>query len=104
MSNDKEETKKLYMKQYYAANKAKMVKQIMTRQKLLKNSDAFIEGTRDKIIEELSSGKRQYLQMATLDKYSININPKTLKCYNDKLTKQPCTAELSNKPKTLILF
>ena len=86
MSNDKEETKKLYMKQYYAANKAKMVKQIMTRQKLLKNSDVFIEQTRDQIIEELNSGKRKYLQMATLDKYSININPKTLNCYHDKPT------------------
>ena len=60
MSSDKEETKKLYMKEYYAANKEKMVKQIMTRQKLLKNSDVFIEQTRDKIIEELHSDDATY--------------------------------------------
>ena len=46
MSNDKEETKKLYMKQYYAANKERMVKQIMTRQKLLKKHSLKELGTR----------------------------------------------------------
>ena len=79
----KSEEKKLYMKQYYDANKQRMIQQIMNRQKLIRNSDKYIEDNRDKIIEELNNGKRKFLQIQTLKKYNINIDPKTLQYYHD---------------------
>ena len=83
MAEVKNEEKKLYMKQYYDANKERMIQQIMNRQKLIRNSDKYIEDTRDKIIEELNDGKRKFLQVQTLKKYNINIDPKTLQYYHD---------------------
>ena len=83
MVEDKGETKKLYMKTYYELNRQKMIKQIMAKQKMIKNSDKYIEDSREKIIEELNNGTRKFLQMQTLAKYNININPKTLKYYHD---------------------
>ena len=55
----------------------------MAKQKMIKNSDKYIEDNREKIIEELNNGTRKFLQMQTLAKYNININPKTLKYYHD---------------------
>ena len=50
MVEDTGEAKKLYMKQYYDLNKQRMIKQIMAKQKMIKNSDKYIEDNRDKII------------------------------------------------------
>ena len=77
------EDKKAYMKQYYDANKKRMIQQIMQRQRLVRNSDKHIEGTREKLIDALNNGTRKFLQMRTLAKYNINIDPKTLKYYHD---------------------
>ena len=77
------EDKKAYMKQYYDANKKRMIQQIMQRQRLVRNSDKHIEGTREKMINDLNNGTRKFIQMRTLAKYNINIDPKTLKYYHD---------------------
>ena len=50
MVEDTGKAKKLYMKQYYDLNKPRMIKQIMAKQKMIKNSDKYIEDNRDKII------------------------------------------------------
>ena len=84
MVEDKSEAKKLYMKEYYDLNKQRMIKQIMAKQKMIRNSDKYIEDNRDKLIEELNDGRRKFLQITTLAKYNININPKTLKYYHDR--------------------
>ena len=67
MSNDKKEKNNIYMKQYCAENKERKVKQIMNRQTPFRNSETFIEANRKKMVEELNSCKRKYLQMATLE-------------------------------------
>ena len=58
----------------------------MERNKMIRNSDKYVEDNRGKMIEDLNSGKRKYVHTKTLDKYGISINPKTLQYYhnNDK--------------------
>ena len=77
------EDKKAYMKQYYDANKTRLIQQITQRQRLIRNSDKHIEGMREKLIHDLNDGTRKYLHTRTLAKYNINIDPKTLKYYHD---------------------
>ena len=72
-----------YMKEYYNKNKHKIIRQVVERAKLVTNSEKYIEANRGKIIDDLNSGKRKYVQMTTLKKYGINIDPNTMKYYYD---------------------
>ena len=45
------------------------------------------------MIDELSNRTRKYIQMRTLAKYNINIDPKTLKYYNDATEKAKPTTQ-----------
>ena len=76
------------MKQYYDANKTRMIQQIMQRQRLIRNSDKHMEGTRENLIHDLNDGTRKYLHMRTLAKYNINIDPKTLKYYHNTVSEK----------------
>ena len=86
------------MKQYYDANKTRMIQQITQRQRLIRNSDKHIEGTREKLIHDLNNGTRKYLHMRTLAKYNINIDPKSLKYYHDatEIAPEPADDTLSD--------
>ena len=101
MVEDKSEAKKQYRKEYYDLNKQRMIKQIMAKQKMIRNSDKYIEDNRDKLIEELKDGRRKFLQMAILAKYNININPKTLKYDHDAGEKQPKIEEEAKEEETI---
>ena len=78
------EGQKTYNKQYYDANKTRIIQQIIERQKLKRNSDQYIEENRNKIIDALNDGTRNFIQLRTIAKYKINIDPKTLKYYYNK--------------------
>ena len=77
------EDKKTYMKRYYDTNKTRIIQQIIQRQRLVRNSDKHMEDTRVKMIHDLNNGTRKFIQMRTLAKYNINIDPKTLNYYHD---------------------
>ena len=78
------ERQKTYHKQYYDTNKNRIIEQIKGRRKLIRNSDKYIEDNRDGLIEALDKGTKKFIQLRTLAKYKINIDPKTLQYYHNK--------------------
>jgi hypothetical protein len=84
-NNDRKE----YNKTYYDEHKNKIIKQVVDRQKLIRNSDKYIEDTRDKLVDDLNNGVRKFIHFKTLLKYKINIDPKTLKYYYNSEAKTP---------------
>ena len=78
------EGQKTYNKQYYDANKTRIIQQIIERQKLKRNSDQYIEENRNKLIDALNDGTRKFIQLRTIAKYKMHIDPKTLKYYYNK--------------------
>lgn len=74
--------RKDYLKEYYNMNKTKIINQVVQRRRMVNNSEKYIENNRNKIIDDLNSGKRKYLHIKTLKKYEIAIDAKTMKYYH----------------------
>ena len=85
----KAEDQQTYNKQYYDANKQRIIKQIVERQKLIRNSDKYIEDNREKLINDLNNGTRKFVHYKTLLKYKINVDPKSLNYYYNSEARTP---------------
>ena len=59
------------MRSYYDEHRSKMMRQIIEKQSIRRNSDTFIEKHRDKLLDDLNNGKRKFLQRNTLAKYAV---------------------------------
>ena len=97
----KTEDQQTYNKQYYDANKKRIIKQVVERQKLIRNSDKYIEDHRDKLINDLNNGTRKFVQYKTLLKYKVNVDPKSLKYYYNseaRTPSEPTTEEEEEHP------
>ena len=84
-NNDRKE----YNKTYDNELKNKIIKQVIDRQKLIRNSDKYIEDTRDKWVDDLNNGVKKFVHFKKLLKYKINIDPKTLKYYYNSEAETP---------------
>jgi len=96
-NNDRKE----YNKTYYNEHKNNIIKQVVDRQKLIRNSDKYIEDTRDKLVDDLNNGVSKFVQSKTLLKYQINIDPKTLKYYYNSEAKTLPTSASSSEDEQL---
>ena len=97
----KTEDQQTYNKQYYDTNKKRIIKQVVERQKLIRNSDKYIEDHRDKLINDLNNGTRKFVQYKTLLKYKVNVDPKSLKYYYNseaRTPSEPTTEEEEEHP------
>ena len=83
MEVDTKTDRRVYMRSYYDENKSKMIRQIIKKQSFRRNSDNFIDKHRDKLIDDLNSGKRKFLQLTTSAKYNIKRDKKTLNYYHN---------------------
>ena len=63
-----------YYNNYYHSHREHIVKLVADRKKLLKGSDLY----RQKLIDELNSGKRKWVYIRTREKYGLQQDPKTL--------------------------
>ena len=68
---------KEYNKTYYATHKQHIMKLVADRKKLVKGSDLY----REKLVEELNTGKRKFVKGPTRAKFDLKQDPKTLKWY-----------------------
>ena len=55
-----------YLKNYYDANKTKLIRQIVARQKQIRNSDKVVEDIRHQLINDLNNGIRKFVQLKHL--------------------------------------
>ena len=83
MDSDKKIDRRIYMRSYYDEHRSKMIRQIIEKQSIRRNSDTFIEQHRDKLTDDLNNGKRKFLQRNTLAKYDITQDKKSLKYYHN---------------------
>ena len=94
----KAEDQQAYNKQYYDTNKKRIIKQIVERRKLIRNSDKYLEDNRDTLITDLNNGTKKFVQYKTLLKYKINIDPKTLKYYYNSEARTPSETTTEEEP------
>jgi hypothetical protein len=66
-----------YNKAYYSMHKERIMKLVFDKKKLVKGSDAY----RQKLVEELNSGKRKFIKGPTRARFDLKQDPKTLAWY-----------------------
>ena len=66
--------KREYYRNYYNSQRERIMKLVADRKKLLKESDIY----RQKLIDQLNSGKKKWVYMSTREKYGLQQDPKTL--------------------------
>ena len=66
--------KREYYRNYYNSQKERIMKLVADRKKLVKESDLY----RQKLIEQLNSGKKKWVYIRTREKYGLQQDPKTL--------------------------
>lgn len=75
---------KQYLKEYYQQHKEKIKEQVKARQHLRRlNID--VDEERERIINDLNTGKKKFCRLETMAKYNINIDTQTLTYYHDKV-------------------
>ena len=52
--------RRFYTRTYYDENRTKMIKQIIEKQSIRRSSNTLIEQHRDKLIDDLNTGKRKF--------------------------------------------
>ena len=68
---------------YYQQNRERIIRNTVERRRLVMNSDKYINANRQKLIDDLNSGKQKFITEAMKNKYFLARNPKTLEYYYD---------------------
>ena len=64
-----------YNKAYYKAHREHILRKVSERTQLVRGTDAF----REKLVEDLNSGKRKFVKQPTRDRLNLQQDPRTLR-------------------------